>query len=100
METKPKSNNMFLFFAAAVVFNLSANFAHPVTPTFIQEYHLSDYMFGVALAVMQVSYFLMSPFWGKLNSYIASRKSMLICCLGYAVGQDRKSTRLNSSHIH
>ncbi len=78
---------MFLFFAAAVVFNLSANFAHPVTPTFIQEYHLSDYMFGVALAVMQVSYFLMSPFWGKLNSYIASRKSMLICCLGYAVGQ-------------
>lgn len=34
-----------------VVFNLAANFAHPVTPTVIQELHLHDYMFGVALAV-------------------------------------------------
>jgi DHA1 family multidrug resistance protein-like MFS transporter len=80
METKQKSNNITLF-------NMAASFAHPVTPTLIQEYHLNDYMFGVALAVMQCAYFLMSPFWGKLNNYIASRKSMLICCLGYAVGQ-------------
>ena len=87
METKQKSNNITLFFVAAIVFNLAASFAHPVTPTLIQEYHLNDYMFGVALAVMQCAYFLMSPFWGKLNNYIASRKSMLICCLGYAVGQ-------------
>ncbi len=87
METKQKSNNMFLFFVVAVLFNMAASFAHPVTPTLIQEYHLNDYMFGVALAVMQVSYFLMSPFWGKLNNYIASRYSMLICCLGYSVGQ-------------
>ena len=87
METKQKSNNITLFFVAAIVFNMAASFAHPVTPTLIQEYHLNDYMFGVALAVMQCAYFLMSPFWGKLNNYIASRKSMLICCLGYAVGQ-------------
>ena len=87
METKQKSNNITLFFVVAIVFNMAASFAHPVTPTLIQEYHLNDYMFGVALAVMQCAYFLMSPFWGKLNNYIASRKSMLICCLGYAVGQ-------------
>lgn len=87
METKQKSNNITLFFVAAIVFNMAASFAHPVTPTLIQEYHLNDYMFGVALAVMQCAYFLMSPFWGKLNNYIASRKSMLICCLGYAVVQ-------------
>lgn len=87
METKQKSNNITLFFVATIVFNMAASFAHPVTPTLIQEYHLNDYMFGVALAVMQCAYFLMSPFWGKLNNYIASRKSMLICCLGYAVGQ-------------
>ncbi len=30
----------FAFFAAMVVFNLAANFAHPVTPTVIQELHL------------------------------------------------------------
>lgn len=87
MQTKNKSNNMLLFFVAASLFNVAANFAHPVTPTFIQEYQLDSYMFGVALAVMQCSYFLMSPFWGKLNNYIDSRKSMLICCLGYSIGQ-------------
>ena len=42
------------FFTAMIVFNLAANFAHPVTPTVIQELQLHDYMFGVALAVMLI----------------------------------------------
>lgn len=77
----------FAFFAAMVVFNLAANFAHPVTPTVIQELRLHDYMFGVALAVMLITNFLLSPFWGKINNYISSRLSLLICCLGYGVAQ-------------
>ena len=51
----------FAFFAAMVVFNLAANFAHPVTPTVIQELHLHDYMFGVALSAMMTVNFLFSP---------------------------------------
>ncbi len=77
----------FAFFATMIVFNLAANFAHPVTPTVIQELHLHDYMFGVALASMMITNFLMSPFWGKINVYISSRKSLLICCCGYGVAQ-------------
>ena len=77
----------FLFFLAMVLFNLSANFAHPVTPTIIQDLHLHDYMFGVALAMMQLANFIMSPFWGKINGYISSRKTLLICCCGYGVAQ-------------
>ena len=77
----------FAFFAAMVVFNLAANFAHPVTPTVIQELRLHDYMFGVALAVMLITNFLLSPFWGKINNYISSRLSLLICCFGYGVAQ-------------
>ena len=38
------------FFTAMIVFNLAANFAHPVTPTVIQELQLHDYMFGVAFS--------------------------------------------------
>ena len=76
-----------LFFAAMICFSLSANFAHPVTPTIIQDLRLSDYMFGVALAMMQLANFLMSPFWGKINNYISSRVSLLICCIGYGVAQ-------------
>lgn len=77
----------FAFFTAMVVFNLAANFAHPVTPTVIQELHLHDYMFGVALAAMLLTNFLMSPFWGKINVYISSRLSLPICCCGYGIAQ-------------
>ena len=77
----------FLFFTAMVLFNLAANFAHPVTPTIIQELQLPDYMFGLMLAAMQISNFLFSPFWGKLNASISSRQTLLICCLGYGAAQ-------------
>ena len=76
-----------LFFAAMVLFNLAANFAHPVTPTIIQDLALPDYMFGLMLAAMQLSNFLFSPFWGKMNASISSRRTLLICCLGYGIAQ-------------
>lgn len=77
----------FLFFLVMTLFYLAANFAHPITPTIIQNLHLNDYMFGVALAMMQLANFLMSPFWGKINGYISSRVSLMIGCLGYGVAQ-------------
>ena len=77
----------FLFFLAMSGFYLAANFAHPVTPTIIQNLHLNDYMFGVALAMMNLANFIMSPFWGKINGYISSRVSLLIGSWGYAAAQ-------------
>lgn len=77
----------FAYFAVMVLFNMAASFAHPVTPTIIQDQHMHDYMFGVALGVMLITNFLMSPFWGKINVYISSRSTFLIGCLGYAVAQ-------------
>ena len=77
----------FLFFVAMLLFNLAANFAHPVTPTIIQDLGLPDYMFGLMLAAMQISNFLFSPFWGRLNGIISSRRTLLICCAGYGVAQ-------------
>lgn len=87
MQQKSRSNHMFLFFVVLSAFFVAASFAHPVTPTLIKEYDLNDYMFGVALAAMQTTNFLFSPFWGKLNNYISSRQAMLVCGIGYAVGQ-------------
>lgn len=75
------------FFSAMVLFNLAANFAHPVTPTVIKNLNLHDYMFGVALAAMLFTNFLMSPFWGKINNYVSSRMSMAVCCCGYGAAQ-------------
>ena len=76
-----------LFFVAMIMFSLSSNFAHPITPTIIQDLHLNDYMFGVALAMMQLANFVMSPFWGKINRYISSRTTLLIGCSGYGIAQ-------------
>ena len=70
-----------------ILFHLAANFAHPVTPTIIQDLALPDYMFGLMLAAMQLTNFLFSPFWGKLNGSISSRQTLLICCGGYGVAQ-------------
>ena len=69
------------------LFNLAANFAHPVTPTIIQDLSLPDYMFGLMLAAMQISNFLFSPFWGRMNGIISSRRTLLICCAGYGAAQ-------------
>lgn len=75
------------FFIVMILFNLAANFAHPVTPSIIKNLGLNDYMFGVALAAMTFSNFLLSPFWGKMNKYLSSRITLLICCSGYGFAQ-------------
>ena len=75
------------FFVAMVMFALSSNFAHPITPTIIHDLNLNDYMFGVALAMMQLANFIVSPFWGKINRYISSRTTLLIGCTGYGLAQ-------------
>lgn len=76
-----------LFFAIYMLFSLGANFAHPVTPTIFNTLGLKSYMFGMALAAMLTFNFLFSPFWGKINDFFSSRTSLLIGCVGYAVGQ-------------
>ena len=69
------------------LYSLVANFAHPITPTFIQDLSLHDYMFGVAFACMAITNFAFSPFWGKISKSIGSSKLMGICFLGYAFAQ-------------
>ena len=87
MKNKFYSRRFMLFFAGMILFHLASNFAHPVTPTIIQQLKLPDYMFGLMLAAMQLSNFLFSPFWGKRNTYASSRQTLLICCLGYGLAQ-------------
>lgn len=82
-----KNKRKLAFFIICVCFSMAANFAHPVTPTLIVERGLDSSVFGTALAAMMTTMFLFSPFWGKLCSYIPTRRIMLLCSVGYAVGQ-------------
>ena len=59
-----KSSPRIFFFATVVLLNMSASFAHPVTPTIFKSLNLGNYMFGVALGSMMIVNFLLSPFWG------------------------------------
>ena len=76
-----------LFFAGMILFQMAANFAHPVTPTLFTTLGLGSYMFGVALASQLVTNFLFSPFWGWISAYVSSRTVLLVTCIGYALGQ-------------
>ncbi len=78
---------MTLFFMVTVLFNMTASFTHPVTPTIFTDLKLGSYMFGYALAVMMTVNFATSPFWGMINTYISSRTTLLICGVGYGIGQ-------------
>lgn len=78
---------MNLFFIVVALQSLGANFAHPITPTIIVNLGLPDYMFGLAFAGMSFTNFLFSPFWGKISTYTGSRFVLLICCIGYGIGQ-------------
>lgn len=82
-----KIKRIHFFFAVFILFNLAANFAHPVTPALIVERELDSSMFGIALAAMMTMNFLFSPFWGKLSNRIPIRNILLVSGLGYAVGQ-------------
>lgn len=81
------SGRLTYFFIVMFVFNMAANFVHPVTPAIIVDLQLNDYMFGLALAAMMAFNFLFSPFWGKIAGYVSSKKVLLICGFGYALGQ-------------
>ncbi len=78
---------VYLYFVVNFLYLMACNFAHPVTPTIIQQRGFGDYMFGVALAAMMLANFFFSPFWGKLVNFLSSRRVILICSLGYAAGQ-------------
>jgi len=82
-----KDKKMMTFFVILALFNIAASFAHPVTPTLIVERNLDSSVFGTALAAMQTTMFLFSPFWGNLCNYMPTKKILFICSIGYAIGQ-------------
>ncbi|HWS29559.1 MAG TPA: MFS transporter, partial [Clostridia bacterium] len=69
------------------LYMIATSLIHPVTPAIIRNRAFNSYMFGVALAVMHAALFLFSPLWGRLCSYLSSRRVTAIGLLGYALGQ-------------
>ena len=88
-----------IFFSIMALFNLAANYVHPVTPTYFKVLNLDNSMFGSAFAAMALGMFLLSPFWGKINDLINSKTTILISSIGYALSQIIFATAINSDMI-
>jgi DHA1 family multidrug resistance protein-like MFS transporter len=63
------------------------NVGHPVTPLFVTNLGIPDYMFGLFFAVMSLGLVIGSPIWGALGDLGGKAKFMFIGLLMYSIGQ-------------
>ena len=82
-----KKVSIFRLYILVFLYALIANFAHPVTPTFIKNLGLHDYMFGLAFACMAFTNFLFSPFWSKMANKYGAGKVFALAFMGYGAMQ-------------
>ncbi len=69
------------------LYAIVTNLAHPVTPAFIRNLGITEYMFGLFFAAMNLGTFIMSPFWGNLGDVKKRKYIIAIGVFGYAVSQ-------------
>ncbi|MCE5196911.1 MAG: MFS transporter [Negativicutes bacterium] len=79
--------SVFRLLAYYFMICIVSNFAHPITPTFLQKINCPDSMFGLAFAAMALANFLMASFWGRFGDNYGYVKALGIACVGYAAGQ-------------
>lgn len=82
-----KMNTVNVLIVLYALHSIGANFAHPITPSYINFLQLPSAMFGYIFAAMSFANFMFSPFWGVMSRYIKAKNLFLIGSLGYAVGQ-------------
>ncbi len=81
-------NKKFLNILLIYIFiMIAANTIHPVTPELIKIRKFPDAMFGIALAMMNLTNFIFSSFWGNICDKKGRKIIMIIGCLGYAISQ-------------
>lgn len=81
------NKKFFIILSIYFIVMIAANLIHPITPEFIKVKDFPDYMFGVALAMMNLTNFLFSNFWGYIIDRVGRKNIIIIGLLGYAIGQ-------------
>lgn len=74
---------LILNFIVMVVFN----FAHPVTPDMLIDKGAPEYLNGILYALMSLSMFLFSPFWGNKIDQYGPKKYLMIAPFCYGIMQ-------------
>lgn len=71
------------FFIQGVIHNLG----HPITPFFVEDLEISDYMFGLFFSAMSLGLMLGAPLWGILSDQGDRKRYIAIGLLIYSMGQ-------------
>ncbi len=74
---------LILYFFQGLIHNLG----HPITPDFVGDLGIEDYMFGVFFALMSFGLVLGGPFWGILGDRGNKKTLILIGLVIYSIGQ-------------
>ena len=82
-----KRSSLARFFVLMFLEVVAANMVHPVTPTFLTQLQMPEFMFGAAFAAMSLTNFLFCPFWGAVGDRVGRVRTLFITILGYAAGQ-------------
>ncbi len=71
------------FFIQGIVHNLG----HPVTPYFVEDLGISDYMFGLFFSAMSLGLMIGAPLWGILSDRGHRKLYIAIGLIIYSLGQ-------------
>ncbi len=63
------------------------NIGHPVTPAFVSDSGIPDYMFGVFFAAMSLGLVIGAPIWGIVADRGNKKSAMVIGLIIYSIGQ-------------
>ncbi|MBQ9534315.1 MAG: MFS transporter [Clostridia bacterium] len=83
----PQSRMTRRYFVIYAFISCACSFIHPVTPTFLKELAMPNYMFGVTFAAAMAASFCLSPFVGRLGGFFSSKNVLAVGCVGYACMQ-------------
>ena len=63
------------------------NLGHPVTPYLVKARGFIEYSFSIFFSVLSLGMLIFAPLWGSFGDKYGRRIVLLICSIGYSIGQ-------------
>ncbi len=82
-----ENKNVIILTIIGILIYASLNFAHPVTPAFLNDASIHERYFGILFSTMAFALALFSPFWGNKGDNYGRKWIVAIGICGYGVGQ-------------
>lgn len=82
-----KTKNIIVLIILLFFQGIFTNIAHPITPSYVRELNLPNYMFGFFFSFMNVGMLVGAPFWGNLADQGKKKNSVLIGFSVYGFAQ-------------